>query len=318
MAHEYEERFVGYGKDRVSWNYELAAKRVRFWVPPDAFLVHFETHDLEEASAGGGGGDDAAAAGGGGGSSGSSGTGGTGGSGSRVRPKKQYGHHPTDWMLGESCWPSFRDRVQAQYNFSVYTCHQTMIDGLQRGRFEACASETERVCVRPFCTPRTTVLAHPLPPTAGRPPRVSASPARNLTSYPDVLATTLSDNTLTGGARAEMTKPEMRGQLPARPSRVAAASAAVGRPSPHSSAPPADKGLTPLSTAPPLEQRPWPWEALLGTLPPSRSAELTEAAAAHVRASAAALGLGSTVDPAHVARAKELVAAHRSSTTRQG
>jgi hypothetical protein len=113
---------------------------------------------------------------------------------------------------------------------------------------------------------------------------------------------------------------EMRGPLPApRPSRVAAASAAVGRPSPHSSAPPADKVLTPLSTAPPLEQRPWPWEALLGTLPPSRSAELTEAAAAHVRASAAALGLGSTVDPAHVARAKELVAAHRSSTTtRQG
>ena len=26
MAHWYEERFVGYGKDRVSWNYELAAK----------------------------------------------------------------------------------------------------------------------------------------------------------------------------------------------------------------------------------------------------------------------------------------------------
>ena len=26
MAHPYEERFVGYGKDRVSWNYELAAR----------------------------------------------------------------------------------------------------------------------------------------------------------------------------------------------------------------------------------------------------------------------------------------------------
>ena len=111
---------------------------------------------------------------------------------------------------------------------------------------------------------------------------------------------------------------EMRGPLSARPSRAAAASAAAGRPFPHSSAPLADKVLMPLSTAPPLEQRPWPWEALLGTLPPSRSAELTEAAAAHVRASAEALGLGSTVDPAHVARAKELVAAHRSSTTRQG
>ena len=42
-AHLYDERFVGYGKDRVSWNYELAAKRTRFWVPPDLFLVHFNT-----------------------------------------------------------------------------------------------------------------------------------------------------------------------------------------------------------------------------------------------------------------------------------
>ena len=30
FAHEYEERFVGYGKDRVSWNYELAARGTVF------------------------------------------------------------------------------------------------------------------------------------------------------------------------------------------------------------------------------------------------------------------------------------------------
>lgn len=66
MAHDYEERFVGYGKDRVSWNYELAAKRAQFWVLPDVFLVHFNTYDEGR--------------------------------------KKKYGHFPTDWMLGESCW----------------------------------------------------------------------------------------------------------------------------------------------------------------------------------------------------------------------
>ena len=108
MAHPYEERFVGYGKDRVSWNYELAAKGAVFWVPSEPFLVHFNTYDEEEAS----------------------------------RPKKkQYGHFPNDWMLGESCWPAFRDRVQSQYNFSTYTCHQTAIDGLHRGKFEQCTAE---------------------------------------------------------------------------------------------------------------------------------------------------------------------------------
>ena len=31
-AHAYEETFVGYGKDRVSWNYELAAKQAAWHV----------------------------------------------------------------------------------------------------------------------------------------------------------------------------------------------------------------------------------------------------------------------------------------------
>ena len=44
-AHLYDERFVGYGKDRVSWNYELAAKGATFTVLPDVFLVHFNTYD---------------------------------------------------------------------------------------------------------------------------------------------------------------------------------------------------------------------------------------------------------------------------------
>ena len=64
-------------------------------------------------------------------------------------------------MLGESCWPAFRDRVQRQYNYSRYTCHQTTIDGLHRGKFEQCAAEAERLCVRPFCTPRITIVSFP-------------------------------------------------------------------------------------------------------------------------------------------------------------
>ena len=44
-AHLYDERFVGYGKDRVSWNYELAAKGAAFLVLPDVFLIHFNTYD---------------------------------------------------------------------------------------------------------------------------------------------------------------------------------------------------------------------------------------------------------------------------------
>ena len=37
------------------------------------------------------------------------------------KPKKKYGHFPNDWMLGESCWPAFRDRVQAQVHTRVHT-----------------------------------------------------------------------------------------------------------------------------------------------------------------------------------------------------
>lgn len=39
-APPYDERFVGYGKNRVSHQYELAAAGVRFSLVPDVFLVH--------------------------------------------------------------------------------------------------------------------------------------------------------------------------------------------------------------------------------------------------------------------------------------
>ena len=148
MAHEYEERFVGYGKDRVSWNYELAAKGARFWVSAESFLVHYETFDADET---------------------------------RDKRKSKYGHFPTDWMLGESCWPDFRERVEAQYNYSLYTCHQTVIDGLHRGRTERCAAERERLCVKPYCTPRQSVLRAPL--TLGGAPRVVSYPEAHLRAY---------------------------------------------------------------------------------------------------------------------------------------
>ena len=50
------------------------------------------------------------------------------------------------------------DRVQAQYNYSLYTCHQRQIDGISRGKFSACVAESERLCVAPYCRPRTAVL----------------------------------------------------------------------------------------------------------------------------------------------------------------
>jgi len=124
MAHAYEERFVGYGKDRVSWNYELAARGAQFLVPPDAFLVHFKTFDHASAR------------------------------------KRQYGHFPTDWMLGESCWAEFRDRVQNEHNYTLYTCHQRSIDALLRGKYEKCIVEVERLCVAPFCSPAVSTFRY--------------------------------------------------------------------------------------------------------------------------------------------------------------
>lgn len=93
--HLYDERFVGYGKDRVSWNYELAARRPSLHVVPDLFLVHFHTLSSNVS---------------------------------------KYGHFPRDWMAGETCWPAFRDRVQVAYNYTQYGCHQKKVDGLTSER----------------------------------------------------------------------------------------------------------------------------------------------------------------------------------------
>jgi hypothetical protein len=87
--HLYDERFVGYGKDRVSWNYEMAARRVSLIVVPDVFLVHFRTLSPNAS---------------------------------------KYGHFPRDWVAGETCWAPFRDRVQREYNYSEYSCHQRHVD----------------------------------------------------------------------------------------------------------------------------------------------------------------------------------------------
>ena len=63
-------------------------------------------------------------------------------------------------MLGESCWSDFRERVQRRYNYSLYTCHQTMIDGLSHGKFDKCVVDTERLCVAPACAPAITTIRY--------------------------------------------------------------------------------------------------------------------------------------------------------------
>jgi hypothetical protein len=42
-APRYPELFVGYGKDRVSFTYELVARGARLLVQPELFLVHYRT-----------------------------------------------------------------------------------------------------------------------------------------------------------------------------------------------------------------------------------------------------------------------------------
>ena len=60
------EMFVAYGKDRVSFTYELAARGFVFVVQPEAFVVHFRTP---------------------------------------ANGAVRYGHQPEEWMIGETCWP---------------------------------------------------------------------------------------------------------------------------------------------------------------------------------------------------------------------
>ena len=62
-APPYPEDFVGYGKDRVAYTYELAARGARLQVQPEVFLVHYTT--LQRGTA--------------------------------------YSHSPKDWMVSGAC-----------------------------------------------------------------------------------------------------------------------------------------------------------------------------------------------------------------------
>ena len=61
---------------------ELAARGAVFYVPPDAFLIHFNTYDVDETGR---------------------------------KPKKKYGHFPNDWMLGALQFLSFPPRVTKSF-----------------------------------------------------------------------------------------------------------------------------------------------------------------------------------------------------------
>lgn len=111
---------------------------------PDVFLVHFNTYD-------------------------------------EAKPKAKYGHFPTDWLIGESCWPPFRDRVAAAYNYSYYTCHQASIDAMSDRRLSSCVAEAERVCVAPYCVPPTTTFR---PAAADPAAKAAVSPGRPFTLPP--------------------------------------------------------------------------------------------------------------------------------------
>jgi hypothetical protein len=113
------EMFVAYGKDRVSFTYELAARGFVFVVQPEVFVVHHRTP----------------AAG-----------------------ISHYGHQPEAWMVGESCWPDFENRVRLKYNFREGWCTQSRIGhavnfSIVDGSV-SCVSQIESICVL-NCRPAT-------------------------------------------------------------------------------------------------------------------------------------------------------------------
>jgi len=114
FAPRYDESFVGYGKDRVAFTYELAARGVSLRVQPHLFLVHYTT----------------------------------------VQRGKKYGHAPSDWMLGETCWPEFRERIRKRYNYQIESCAQMLTDqqvarahALNNETMPRCVSASESLCV---------------------------------------------------------------------------------------------------------------------------------------------------------------------------
>ncbi|KAL1503035.1 hypothetical protein AB1Y20_011104 [Prymnesium parvum] len=123
-APKYDEHFVGYGKDRVSFTYELVARGAKLVVQADIYVVHFTT----------------------------------------VQSGVKYEHAPSDWMVGETCWPQFRRRIRDSTGFDEVGSTQPIIDRQvsrrfgRRGELEArCVAEEEALCVHP-CRPETAVF----------------------------------------------------------------------------------------------------------------------------------------------------------------
>ena len=159
------EMFVAYGKDRVSFTYELAARGFVFVVQPEAFVVHHRTPAPERAAAArvSTGAARASASRAGGSRNGGSGGGGIGGSGGGGGGGAvSYGHAPEAWMVGETCWPDFENRIKIKYNFREGWCLQTSIGhavnlSVVNGSLQ-CISQVENLCVL-NCRP-TTVTWH--------------------------------------------------------------------------------------------------------------------------------------------------------------
>lgn len=137
------EMFVAYGKDRVSFTYELTARGFVFVVQPEAFVVHHRTPAPErkgpKSSAN-------LVTGRAGGSSGIS-----NGGESRRSSTNAYGHAPEAWMVGETCWPDFENRVRIKYNFREGWCLQTSIGhavntSIVNGSI-MCIPQVENLCV---------------------------------------------------------------------------------------------------------------------------------------------------------------------------
>ena len=147
----YDESFVGYGKDRVSYTYELAARRVAFEVQPEIFAIHYTTVTRGA--------------------------------------KKAYGHSPVDWMVGETCWPAFRSRVKQAYRFDTTSCAQDATDRQVRRRYgcaaaggeaRCCVSEAEGLCVG-RCRPEALTYSGTGGAPLARTPPTHAEWPRNLT-----------------------------------------------------------------------------------------------------------------------------------------
>ena len=82
----YDERFIGYGQNKVSYGYELAAAGFAFHVLPDLFIVHHHEDETIGVAVG-----------------------------EAVKVKKQK-----DWSNGWSCWTGFADAVADHYHFRAH------------------------------------------------------------------------------------------------------------------------------------------------------------------------------------------------------